>query len=362
MEVRVSVIIAMYNAKKYIRDCVRNVLDTSGSEIEVVVVNDCSTDDSLALLEEIAKEDERLVILQQPRNMGPGEARNAGIAAARGKYLTFLDSDDALTKGALEMLYAKAEEYSADVVHGTNLLVPVVDEAPVSLLDLSDDDLYQVSFEMGNPQTVEGLITKDVAKRIDSWLKHEIHWSVWNKLYRTDFLREKGIRFAPMKMAEDQIFCFSCLINADKYLILPGSYYIYRLDAQSLSRGKYNARFACKILEAMLRCHESVKESVAGNSFMRDHPNDVDTVFRYVYNGLDGAFLKPCIRNVGVDDVLLDKDVRRLFVNAASDESAAAFMMEAFRNAYANLPDEPDIFRIVTSPEYWRAQKEKGEM
>ncbi len=361
MEVKVSVIIAVYNAEKYICDCVRNILNMRFSEIEVIAVNDCSTDRSLALLEEIHEEDERLVILQQPRNMGPGEARNAGIRTARGKYLTFLDSDDALPEGALEKLYRKAEEYAADVVHGTNLLVPVIDQAPVSLLELSEDDLYPISFEQGNPQISEGLLTRDTASRINSWLKHEIHWSVWNKLYRTDFLRQKGIRFARMKMAEDQIFCFSCLINADHYLILPGAYYIYRLDPQSLSRGNYNSRFACRVLEAMLLCHKAVKESAAGNSFISDHPEYADAVFRYVYNGLDSAFLKPCLRNTGVDTVLKDKDVRQLFRKAASDASAAAFMIESFRNAYADLPDEPDIFRIATSPQYWRMQKEKGE-
>ena len=63
-----------------------------------------------------------------------------------------------------------------------------------------------------------------------------------------------------------------------------------------------------------------------------------------------------------MDTVLEDKDIRNLFYKVASFESAAAYMIESFRNAYAELPDEPDIFRIVTSPEYWRTQKEKGEI
>lgn len=361
MEVKVSVVIAMYNASKYICDCIRNVLDQNLTDIEVIVVNDCSTDDSVELIKRTFSDEERLVIIEQPHNMGPGEARNAGIKAARGKYLAFLDSDDALTKGALDKLYAKAEEYSADVVHGTNILVPIVADAPVSLLDLSDDDIYEISFEQGEPQTYEGLITSDISARVGSWLKHEIHWSVWNKLYRTEFLREKGIHFAPMKMAEDQIFCFSCLINADKYLIIPGSYYIYRLDAQSLSRGKYNSRFACKIIEAMFASYDAVTEAASGNSYMKNDPDCVDTVYRYVLDGLDSGFLKPCIRSAGLGTVIDDKDVRELFRRAASSESVAAYMIENFRKTYADLPDEPDIFRMVTSPEFWREQKEKGE-
>lgn len=361
MEVKVSVIIAMYNASKYICDCIRNILNQDLTDIEVIVVNDCSTDDSVELIKRNYPDEKRLVIIEQPRNMGPGEARNAGIQAARGKYIAFLDSDDAMPEGALDKIYFKAEEYSADVVHGTNILVPIVSDAPTSLLDLSADDIFEISFEQGNPQVHEGLITDNIAARIDSWLKHEIHWSVWNKLYRTDFLREKGIHFAPMKMAEDQIFCFSCLINADNYLILPGSYYLYRLDAQSLSRGKYNSRFACKILEAMFECHDAVTEAASGSSFMRDAPDCVETVYRYVLAGLDDGFLKPCIRSAGIGTIIEDKDVRELFKKAASSDTVAAYMVESFRKTYTDLTDEPDIFRIVTSPEYWREQKEKGE-
>ena len=359
MEVSVSVIIAMYNAEKYICDCVRNVLGQSPPDIEVIVVDDCSTDESAALLKDSFAGEDRLVILSQPRNMGPGEARNAGIKAARGKYLTFLDSDDALTTDALRRLCQKAEEYAADVVHGTHFLVPVVSEAPVSLLELREEDIYEVSFEQGSPQTSEGLLQEDRASRIDSWLRHEIHWSVWNKLYRTEFLRENRIRFAPMKMAEDQIFCFSCLINAANYLILPGSYYIYRLDAWSLSRGKYNSQFARKILEAMFDCFAAVKDSTENNPFIAENPGYIRQVYRYVLNGLNDSFLKPCIRSVGVEAVLSDRTVTELFENAASNGSAAAFLIESFRNAYANLSDEPDIFRIATSPEYWREQKNK---
>ncbi len=292
MEVKISVIIAMYNAERYICDCVRNVLAQSLSDIEVIVVNDCSTDESVELIRKAFGSDERVVIIDQPQNMGPGEARNVGIKAARGKYITFLDSDDAIMPDALEKLFLKAQQYSADVVHGTRLMVPVVSDAPSSLLDLTFDDTYEITFEQGSPQTSERLLSGDISLRIESWLLHEIHWSVWNKLYSTEFIRKNNIHFAKMKMAEDQVFCFSCLINAVNYLILPGAFYMYRLDAQSLSRGKYNSRFAYKILEAMFDCFLAVKGAVEGNEFIGEKPEYADRVYRYILNGLDNGFFK----------------------------------------------------------------------
>ena len=116
----VSVIIPLYNAKKYIGECLDSLLLQTFKDFEVIVVDDCSTDNSCAIVEEYApKFGGRLKLTKTEKNSGGGGyvPRNMGLKLARSKYIQFLDADDFLLGSALETLYNVAEEYDADVVH-----------------------------------------------------------------------------------------------------------------------------------------------------------------------------------------------------------------------------------------------------
>ena len=122
MEKKISVIIPVYNVEKYLRECLDSVADQSLKDIEIICVNDGSTDSSRDILLEFKEKDSRFIVLDK-QNGGLSSARNAGFAAAKGTYILFLDSDDIL-KGvsALEKLYERAEKdrlddlfYDADV-------------------------------------------------------------------------------------------------------------------------------------------------------------------------------------------------------------------------------------------------------
>ena len=111
----VSVIIPVYNVEEYLRQCLDSVREQTLSDIEIICVNDSSTDGSLSILEEYAKKDPRIQVVTQP-NGGAGAARNKGLSMAAGKYLSFLDSDDFFEPDMLELAYKKAEEDKADFV------------------------------------------------------------------------------------------------------------------------------------------------------------------------------------------------------------------------------------------------------
>lgn len=112
--IKISVIIPVYNVEMYLEQCVNSVMNQTLDDIEIICVNDGSTDNSLHILKELATKDKRLKIINQ-ENLGLSEARNRGIKEAIGKYISFIDSDDWIDVDFLEKLYSAAEENQADI-------------------------------------------------------------------------------------------------------------------------------------------------------------------------------------------------------------------------------------------------------
>lgn len=113
-EVKVSVIMPVYNSEKYLEKCISSVLNQSLREIELICVDDGSTDSSPRILEAFAKSDSRVKLLHQ-QNLYAGVARNNGMKAACGKYFAFWDSDDFFEPNALEIMFSACEKSNADI-------------------------------------------------------------------------------------------------------------------------------------------------------------------------------------------------------------------------------------------------------
>lgn len=113
MKPTVSVIMPLYNSSAFMDESIRSVLDQSFADLELILVDDCSTDDSLAGARALAAQDDRIAVVALPDNQGGGAARNAGIAAARGRYIAFLDSDDIWESEKLAVQLAAMEERKA---------------------------------------------------------------------------------------------------------------------------------------------------------------------------------------------------------------------------------------------------------
>lgn len=114
-KIKVSVVIPVYNTEKYVREAVESIMCQSLEELEIIIINDGSTDGSLDIVEELKKTDNRIQIYSQA-NQGQSTARNVGISCAHGKYIYFMDSDDLLEKDALEVCYFQCEEEQLDFV------------------------------------------------------------------------------------------------------------------------------------------------------------------------------------------------------------------------------------------------------
>jgi len=112
----VSVVIPVFNAEEYLCQCLESVINQTLKEIEIICIDDKSTDSSLDILEKYAKKDKRITIIRNELNLKAGESRNRGLRIASGEYIHFLDADDYMVNDAYEVLYNKAKSYDLDLL------------------------------------------------------------------------------------------------------------------------------------------------------------------------------------------------------------------------------------------------------
>ena len=201
--VKISVVMPIYNAYDYLRPAIDSVLNQTLTDIELICVDDGSTDNSLSILKEYQQFDERVRIITE-NNAGPSRARNKGLSRARGKYVIFLDADDFFDYGLLEKLYNLAEEENLDIA-------------------ICKFDIYnsrKAKFE-DNIRSDHGEIF-DESRVVSKNTYPDVILScttgyVWNKLFRKAFLTEKELTFDnDLRVFEDTHFVVTALSLADR--------------------------------------------------------------------------------------------------------------------------------------------------
>ena len=189
-DIKVSVIMPIYNAYDYLRPAIDSVLDQSLKELELICVDDGSTDSSFELIKEYQRMDPRVRIVTET-NAGPALARNNGMKRARGEYLAFLDADDFFEPTLLEELYNTAKQYELEIT-------------------IADYDVYnskKATFEKAQPCEHEDIFGDGV---VTSKNEHpdqiflSTNGAAWNKLFLKSFVIDKGLSFLPdIKIYED---------------------------------------------------------------------------------------------------------------------------------------------------------------
>lgn len=204
--IKVSVIIPMYNVENYIEECINSVQNQSLKDIEIVVVDDMSTDGSLQIIKKIAQDDVRIHILSTNKNSGAGFARNLGIKAANGEYCIFMDADDFYYDDkCLEFLYKKAKEKEVVSVCG----------------DKIDFDGRNKKFiKWSSIRYKNGLLD---SKEIDS-----VFWYT-TYIFERKFLIENKILFPETRIFEDPIFFANVLSKMNNFYLTSKIIYVYRV-------------------------------------------------------------------------------------------------------------------------------------
>ncbi len=336
----ISVIMPMYNAAKTVTYSIDAILNQTFKDVEVIVVDDCSPDNEFELCSEKYKDEPRVILLKQDKNQGPAAARNRGIEAARGKYITFLDSDDGMKPEGLFKMHEVAVSYDADVVHSTGRFLPVHKPEVVDMMSVPDDYcIEQIKDENTVKETT--LLDQNFESRLDGWINGKYNGNVWGKLIKRQFLMENNIRFAHLKMSEDILFSFECLMRAERYVVFPYSFIIYRLIGDSLSKGKKDIPFMIKLLESTLGGDDAFGEKMDKIPFFIKHPELKNRVFKFIDDTMDSFYITPCYQLLGEEALRNDSRISQIFEKYFGTH--AAFMERYFYIKQNAEPEAPDI-------------------
>lgn len=209
-----SVIVPVYNVRPYLEACVESILNQTYRELEVILVDDGSTDGSQMICDDFAKKDCRVKVIHK-ENGGQSTARNAGLEIAAGEYVTFVDSDDSIEPGMYHEMLAQLEKENADV-------------AACAFYECTE----RGKKPSGNSGEVLILSTEEIFLH-----KDQIRFLLWNKIYRRERVAE--LRFTSGWLYEDFHYNRQAFLRTDKMVYIDVPFYNYRLSRP----GNTNSRF-----------------------------------------------------------------------------------------------------------------------
>lgn len=213
---KLSIIIPVYNVEKYLPKCLGSILEQPFKDLEVICVNDGSTDGSLDVLQKIKKNDDRVVIIDK-KNEGSGIARNIGLSTAQGEYVYFIDSDDWLEDDVLAKIIAKADELQTDILVFGGL----------SYYNGKGQNGAYSKNKLPKKYFGKVVSAKDIKKDIFKFPS-----TAWTKLYRRSFLIKNEIKFQNIRAGQDQLPFFYSMIAAERIAILPENIYCYQKNRE----------------------------------------------------------------------------------------------------------------------------------
>jgi len=227
--IKVSVIIPVYNVEKYLEQCLLSVINQTLDDIEIICVDDGSTDNSSNILKDYSKKDSRVKVIRQ-KNAGLGAARNTGLKYVKGEYISFIDSDDWFDEKALEHLYFEAVSKDTDIII---FKMKTFNEDTGEVSNTFYYDLSAVSEYFTNST----YNYRDFGKKF-----FEMTVNAYNKLYKRDFLERINLKFPEGYIFEDHTFFFESMLNAKKVL-LSDNYFIFRRIRDDSIITSYDRRY-----------------------------------------------------------------------------------------------------------------------
>lgn len=216
--VRLSIIIPVYNVSKYLNECLKSLIEKNRQDYEIILVNDGSTDNSAYICEQYSREYEQIQFYSK-ENSGVSDTRNMGIDLSNGEYLAFIDADDYVENGYIDKI--------------------------ISLLDYKADIYIYGYYE----QNEKGIFKKEVTRRksgmqemnsaICENIFSELHYQVWNKIFKAEIVKEKGIKFdSNLRISEDLKFWVDYFYYISNLYILDKPIYYYRYNENGAVRKK----------------------------------------------------------------------------------------------------------------------------
>jgi len=237
VQAKVSVIIPVYNAQQYLAETLESVLTQTITPLEVICIDDGSTDKSLEVLQDFANRHENIIILIQ-ENAGSGAARNNGIKHASGKYIAFMDADDKYPEiCTLEKLYEKAEQHHVHIAGGS----------------FSDFSVYEVNRRYGGAMSAYTFSQEQML----SYTEYQFDYGYHRFIYGREFLINNNLWFPNYKRYQDPPFFVNAMIKAKVFYVIPDVTYCYRVAHKQIN---WSAEKANDLLAGMLDNLQTAKK------------------------------------------------------------------------------------------------------
>ncbi len=277
---KVSVILPVYNASRYLEQCIESLLSQTLSNLEIICVDDCSTDNSLNLLEGLRQKDNRIKIIKQSANLGAGSARNAGMEIASGEYLSFLDADD----------YFAADMFKIAIEHADTLNLDVMVFGAKAFND-----------ETGDESDMSWAIKEHLLPELPVFCAGDIKedffqtfiWWAWDKLFRKSYIDQHQFKFQEIRTSNDLLFTASAMLMAEKIAFTkePLVYQRQKINT-SLSSTRHLSYNCC--LQATIALKEFMQHMQIYERFERDFKNyalnfliwNINTIGQDAYSAL----------------------------------------------------------------------------
>jgi len=273
---KVTVCVPVYNVEQYIGRCIESILNQTLQDIEIIIVNDCTPDNSMQIVREYATKDSRIKIIEHEANHGLMWARRTGYMAASGYYITFCDSDDSLPLDSCEQLYKKAVESDADIVAGSLLYV------------LNDNRKILKRSVLKYGEDAEGVY--------HSLLDRDCGHNLCSKLFKSSILKEHSYdTFDNFVNGEDAVLLYEVIANIKKMVTIEDIVYYYYSNMESSSKNATSAKALKNMFMALAVQYKQASQYYNLNNIM----------LKYFYR----AFVD--IRNGGVDYSKIKKLARQ---------------------------------------------------
>lgn len=237
----ITVVVPIYNVEKYLKKCVDSIIKQTYNNIEIILVNDGSTDNSLKICNELLDKDKRIIVISQ-ENGGLSEARNTGIKNAKGEYICFIDSDDFVDYNYIKILLNAIKKHDADI---------------------SVCDFYYIDEE--NKKWIRKEKKEKVYTNIEAMqdifsCNQETEVMTWNKLYKTSLFTKNNIYFPKGKIHEDNYTTYKLYYYSNKIALVTDRLYYYLQRKDSIMGRKFNIK-RLNIIQAIEETKIFLKEN-----------------------------------------------------------------------------------------------------
>lgn len=242
--IKISIIVPVYNVEEYLPKCLDSLINQTLKDIEIICINDGSTDSSGEILEKYSKKDSRLKVITQS-NQGVSAARNNGVEIAKGEYIGFVDSDDWVDADFYEKLYTTAKQYSADI-------------AAADMVRVKHGKIRKF-FNFNETRISDNFIEK-----LKLCNAPDFSYTC-NKIYKTDAVKKNNLRFEHGMNYEDIIYTAQALYYLNKLVTVPGTNYYYFSRKNSIIHSKGNTEDYQKAIEYVknfLKSHNAPLDEV----------------------------------------------------------------------------------------------------